>query len=90
MVFLAALVALYIGTAVVVTIVEANKDAKAVLGACLYYAVAVGLPLVVGRRSSRSGAGRSVVVCRASVTSLLAHLAFLPVALAVFARETIM
>jgi hypothetical protein len=77
-----ALAALYIGTAVVVSVVQ--WTAKGVLGATCYYGLAVIAPLVIGGRRSR-GASVPVRVRRIATLSFAAQLIFLPVALAAMA-----
>jgi hypothetical protein len=75
----------YLGIGVAVTIVGANEDAKAVVGALAYFAAAIACPLVLGWRERRKAVRWEGTLRQAAGGTLLVHLLLVPVALAVFA-----
>jgi hypothetical protein len=77
-----ALVALYIGTAVVVSVVQ--WTAKGVLGAACYYGITLIAPIAIGVHRYRA-APIVVRIRRAAALSLATQIIFAPVALAAMA-----
>ncbi len=76
----------YLGIATAATIVSANEDAKAVVGASGYLAAGVVFPLVLGWHDKRKGSRSWEDALRlAAGFILLVHLVLVPIPLAVFA-----
>jgi len=77
-----AVAALYVGTAIALSVVTGTVEG--VVGICAYYAATVVAPILVGARRSRSAALPNRVRHCAAL-SLCAHLIFVPVAIAALA-----
>ena len=85
MAILPALIALYLGVVVGASLVAANDDWRAVVGMYGYLSLVVAAPAFIAVRALHGGRRLPRALMHASLASLLAQLAFIPVLLAALA-----